>query len=181
MPPIIRAVSGPSKQTRAPHPNKAGLGGPPESSGRKRILALDVGSKRIGLAVSDPLRILARGLDTLHRQSKRVDFERLGEILKEEDIGEIVVGHPLRLGGEESAQTVKVLAFAEELRARFGLPVHLWEERLTSVEAAEILVQKKRSVKRHIAERKSGAVDRMAAVLILQSYLDQCSKTPTES
>lgn len=180
MPPIIRAVSGPTEQTRALHQNKPGLGGPPDESGGKRILAMDVGSKRIGLAVSDPLRFLARGIDTLQRKSKRADFERIGEILKEQEVGEIVVGHPLRLGGEVSAQTEKVLAFAEELRTRFGLPVHLWDERLTSVEATEILAQKKRSVKRHIADRKSGAVDRIAAVLILQSYLDQRNKTATE-
>jgi putative Holliday junction resolvase len=125
------------------------------------------------MAVSDELRLLARGLETLHRQSKRVDFARIGAILKELAVGEIVVGHPVRLGGETSAQTDKVTAFAEELRSQFGLPVHLWDERLTSVAAEGILNQEKRSVKKHIADRKSGAVDRIAAVMILQSYLDQ--------
>ena len=136
------------------------------------MLGLDVGTKRIGIAVSDELRLLARGLNTLQRQSKRVDLEKLADIIQEYGIAEIVVGHPLRLGGETSAQTDKVTAFAAELRDRFGLPVHLWDERLTSVEAAEVLGRKKRSVKKHIAERKSGAVDRVAAVVILQGFLD---------
>ena len=136
------------------------------------MLGLDVGTKRIGIAVSDELRLLARGLNTLQRQSKRVDLEKLADIIQEYGIAEIVVGHPLRLGGETSAQTDKVTAFAAELRDRFGLPVHLWDERLTSVEAAEVLGRRKRSVKQHIAERKSGAVDRVAAVVILQGYLD---------
>ena len=133
-------------------------------------MALDVGGKRIGMAVSDELRLLARGLETLQRKSKRLDLERISEIANELQAGEIVVGHPLRMGGEASAQTDKVTAFAEALRAQCGLPVRLWDERLTSVEAEELLA--KRTVKRHIADRKSGAVDRIAAVLILQSYLD---------
>jgi putative Holliday junction resolvase len=163
MPPIIPAVSGASEQTSAIHENKP----------RGRVLALDVGSKRIGMAVSDELRLLARGLETLQRKSKRADLERIWEIAKKLEVAEIVVGHPLRIGGESSAQTEKVIAFAEELRAQCGLPVRLWDERLTSVEAEALLDQEKRTVQRHIADRRSGAVDRIAAVLILQGYLDQ--------
>lgn len=125
------------------------------------------------MAVSDELRVLARGLDTLDRKSKRVDLDRIAAVVEEYGVGEIVVGHPVRLGGESSPQTEKVKAFADELRARVGVPVRLWDERLTSVEAEAMLGQKKRSVKKHIAQRKSGAVDRIAAVMILQSYLDQ--------
>ncbi len=149
LPPIIRAVSADSKQ---------------------RVLALDVGNKRIGMAVSDELRVLARGLETLQRKSKRLDLEKIGEIVEKHGVCEIIVGHPIRMGGEASLQTEKVRVFAEELK-RFGLPVKLWDERLTSVEA-EAALGAKRSVKQHIQQRKSGAVDRMAAVLILQSYLD---------
>jgi len=127
------------------------------------------------MAISDELRVLARGLETLQRKSKRVDLEKIGAIVQEYAVGEIVVGHPVRLGGETSAQTDKVTVFAEELRARIAVPVHLWDERLTSVEAEEVLGQKNKSVKKHIAERKSGAVDRIAAVLILQGYLDRPS------
>ena len=136
------------------------------------MLALDVGTKRIGVAISDELRVLARGLDTLKRESKRKDLEAIAELAREYSVAEVVVGHPVRMGGKKSAQTEKVEAFAEELRNGLALPVRLWDERLTSVEASELL-GKKRSAKAHIEQRKSGAVDRMAAVLILQSYLDR--------
>ncbi len=124
------------------------------------------------MAVSDELRVLARGLETLQRKSKRLDLDKIGSVIEEYGIVGIVVGHPVRLGGEASAQTNRVVAFADELRARFNLPVTLWDERLTSVEA-EAALGPKRSAKQHIQQRKSGAVDRMAAVMILQSYLDQ--------
>ena len=123
------------------------------------------------MAISDELRMLARGLETLERKSKRVDLENIGAIVQEYDAGEIVVGHPVRMGGEASAQTDKVRAFAEELKS-LGVPVRLWDERLTSV-AAEEMLGSQRTVKKRIEQRKSGAVDRMAAVLILQSYLDR--------
>lgn len=123
------------------------------------------------MAISDELRMLARGLETLERKSKRVDLENIGTIVQEYDAGEIVVGHPVRMGGEASAQTDKVRAFAEELKS-LGVPVRLWDERLTSV-AAEEMLGSQRTVKKRIEQRKSGAVDRMAAVLILQSYLDR--------
>ncbi len=100
-----------------------------------------------------------------------MDLERLASIVQGYDVGEIVIGHPVRLGGEASRQTEKVVAFADELKARFGLPVKLWDERLTSVAAEEALG--KRSVKKRIEQRRSGAVDRKAAVIILQSYLDR--------
>ena len=135
-------------------------------------MALDVGSRRIGVAVSDELRVLARGLDTLERQSKRKDFEAIAALAREYVVTAVVVGHPVRLGGDKSPQTDKVETFAAELRRQLTVPVRLWDERLTSVEAGERL-GRKRSAREHIAERKSGAVDRMAAVLILQSYLDQ--------
>lgn len=136
------------------------------------MLALDVGNKRIGMALSDELRMLARGLETLERKSKRVDLEKIGAVVDEHGVREIVVGLPVRLGGEASAQTEKVRAFADELKG-FGIPVRLWDERLTSVQAETMLGTSKRSVKQHIEQRKSGAVDRLAAVMILQSYLDE--------
>jgi putative Holliday junction resolvase len=132
-----------------------------------RILALDVGSKTIGRAVSDPLGITAQGLDTIRRKNKRTDFELLEHTIRNYDVREIVVGYPLRLSGAEGRQSEKVAAFAEELRRRFSLPIHLWDERLTSVQANRLL----REFELSIAKR-AAAVDRMAAVLILQSYLD---------
>ena len=132
-----------------------------------RILGLDVGSKTIGLAVSDPLGITAQGLETIRRQNKRLDFEQLGRIIQQYSVSEIVVGYPLRLSGAEGTQSEKMRLFAEELRKRFGLPVHLWDERLTSSEANRILREADLSIK-----KRAGAVDRMAAVLILQNWME---------
>jgi putative Holliday junction resolvase len=133
---------------------------------RHRILALDVGTKRIGVAVSDPLGITAQGLETIQRQNKRRDWEVLGEVLNKYDIKEIVVGLPLRLSGAEGTQSEKMRRFAEELHEKFGLPVHLWDERWTSTEANRLLRETNLSI-----EKRGKAVDRMAAILILQSWL----------
>ena len=131
-----------------------------------RILALDVGSRRIGLAVSDPLGITAQGLDTLYRTNKRTDFAHLERVIRDYDVKEIVVGLPLRMSGAEGIQSEKMTVFAEELRRRFDLPVHLWDERLTSAEANRILKEAELSI-----EKRKHAVDRMAAVLILQNFM----------
>ena len=104
-----------------------------------RILAIDYGTRRMGLAVSDPLGITAQGLETLQRKNKRSDFARLERLLREYRVREIVLGNPLRMSGEEGAQSQKVAEFAEELRRRFSIPVHLWDERLTSAEANRLL------------------------------------------
>ena len=132
----------------------------------RRILALDVGSRRIGVAVSDPLGITAQGLDTIQRQNKRRDWESLGAVLAKYEVIEIVVGLPLRLSGAEGTQSEKMRLFAEELYAKFKLPVHLWDERWTSTEANRLLRETNLSI-----EKRGKAVDRMAAILILQSWL----------
>ena len=132
----------------------------------RRVLALDVGSKRIGVAVSDPLGITAQGLDTIQRQNKRRDWESLGAVLAKYNVAEIVVGLPLRLSGAEGTQSEKMRQFADELHAKFKLPVHLWDERWTSTEANRLLRATNLSI-----EKRGKAVDRMAAILILQSWL----------
>jgi putative Holliday junction resolvase len=119
------------------------------------------------MAVSDPLGITAQGLPTLRRKNKRTDFELLENVIRTRDVAEIVVGNPLRLSGAESRQSEKVAAFAEDLRRRFGLRVHLWDERLTSVQANRLLREAELSI-----QKRAAAVDRMAAVLILQAWLD---------
>ncbi|HEX4603158.1 MAG TPA: Holliday junction resolvase RuvX, partial [Candidatus Angelobacter sp.] len=123
-----------------------------------RILAIDHGSRRMGLAVSDPLGITAQGIDTLQRKNKRADFGRLERIIREYQIKEIVLGNPLRMSGQEGTQSQKVAEFAEELRHRFHLPVHLWDERLTSAEANRLLRENEVST-----QKRAQAVDRMAA------------------
>jgi putative Holliday junction resolvase len=131
-----------------------------------RILAIDYGSRRMGLAVSDALGITAQGLDTLERKNKRSDFARLERTVREYQITEIVLGNPLRMSGEEGAQSRKVAEFAAELKRHFGIPVHLWDERLTSSEANRLLREAEVSL-----QKRAQAVDRMAATLILQSFL----------
>lgn len=134
-------------------------------------MALDVGSKTIGLAVTDPLGITAQGLDTIRRKNKRTDFEALSRILQQYEVVELVVGLPLRMSGMEGTQAEKMQAFAEELRKRFKLPVHLWDERLTSAEANRLLRDTEMSIK-----RRGEVVDRLAAVLILQSFMERRSR-----
>jgi len=133
-----------------------------------RLLGLDVGSKTIGLAVSDPLGVTAQGLPTLRRKNKRTDFAHLAEIVSKYSIAEIVVGYPLRMSGAEGTQAQKMQAFAEDLRKKFSLPVHLWDERLTSAEANRLLRDSEMSI-----QRRGEVVDRLAAVLILQGFLDR--------
>jgi len=132
----------------------------------RRLLALDVGARRIGLAVSDELGITAQGLETLQRTNKRADFARLLEIVAQYDVAEIVVGLPLHMSGSEGAQAERMRHFAAELGGLTGLPVHLFDERLTSAEANRLLRESEQR-----PERSRGVVDRMAAVLILQAFL----------
>jgi len=136
-----------------------------------RVLGLDVGSRTIGMAVSDPLGLTAQGLSTLRRRNKRHDLGALEAVITQYSVREIVVGLPLRLSGASGTQAEKMQAFAEELRKRFGLPVHLWDERLTSAEANRVLRDSEMSIK-----RRGEVVDRLAAVLILQSWMDSREK-----
>jgi putative Holliday junction resolvase len=126
-----------------------------------------VGSKRIGLALSDPLGITAQGLETLQRQNKRSDFAQLEQVIREHRVAEIVIGLPLRMTGAEGIQAEKMQAFADQIRRRFRLPVHLWDERLSSAQANRLLRETDMSIK-----RRGEVVDQMAAVLILQSWMD---------
>ena len=134
---------------------------------RPRILGLDVGSKTIGIAVSDPLGFTAQGLTTIRRQNKRYDFAQLAAAIEKFAVTEIVVGYPLRMSGAEGTQSEKMQLFAAELRKKFKLPVHLWDERLSSSQANRLLRDAELSIK-----KRGQAVDRMAAVLILQSWME---------
>jgi putative holliday junction resolvase len=133
----------------------------------RRVLGLDVGSKTIGMAVSDPLGITAQGLRTLRRKNKRSDLQALEQVIRSYEIAEIVVGYPLRMSGLEGTQSEKMARFAEDLRKHFRLPVHLWDERLTSAEANRVLRESEMSIK-----RRGEVVDQLAAVLILQSWME---------
>ncbi len=132
-----------------------------------RILALDFGSKNIGLAVTDELGLTAQGLPTLRRSNKRNDLDHLRRVIRRYEVSEIVMGLPLRMSGNEGTQSEKVQTFAEELRHKFKLPVHLFDERLTSVEANRVLRESDMGIR-----RRAEVVDQLAAVLILQSFLE---------
>lgn len=132
-----------------------------------RVLGLDVGSRTIGLAVSDPLGITAQGLATIRRRNKRADLAALAEVISAYGVAELVVGLPLRMSGDESRQSERVREFASMLEEHFGLRLHLWDERLSSVEANRVLRTTEMSIR-----KRAAAVDRLAAVLILQSWLE---------
>jgi putative Holliday junction resolvase len=132
-----------------------------------RILGFDVGDRRIGLAISDPLGYTAQPLFTLHRTNRRADLKWLARVLRKHAVAEAVVGNPLYMSGDQSPQAAKAQAFAEELRVEFGLTVHLWDERLTTTQAHRHLDEAG-----HAAMGRKGIIDQVAAVLILQSFLD---------
>ena len=139
-----------------------------EAAAKPRYLALDVGAKRIGVAVSDELGLTAQPVLTLDRKrNPRDDLRSLARLARRFAVAAIVVGHPLHLSGEASPRSSKTEAFAAELGELTGLPIHLWDERLTTREAHQILYQAGHD--RH-AHRK--VVDQVAAVLILQSFLE---------
>jgi putative Holliday junction resolvase len=132
-----------------------------------RIMALDVGDKAIGIAISDSLLITAQGRPTLRRTNWDAVVRHLRELVAENEVHQIVVGNPLHMSGAESRQSQKVSRFGKELARTLNLPVVFWDERLTSVTAEEHLADmglKWRERRKH--------VDKIAAMLILQSYLD---------
>jgi putative Holliday junction resolvase len=132
-----------------------------------RILALDVGKKRIGLAVSDEMGWTAQGLDTLERTRIRDDLTRLKELAEQWNIETLLVGEPLHMSGETSRQSQYTREFAERLKEHLSLPVIFWDERLTSVEAERVLRETGASL-----EKRKQSIDRLAAVLLLESYLE---------
>lgn len=132
-----------------------------------RVLALDVGKKRIGLAVSDPLGITAQGLETLQRSRIREDLDRLAEMCERMQVQMLLIGRPLHMSGDESRQGAYTREFADRLAARTNLPVKHLDERLTTVQAERVLRESGISI-----EKRARAVDRLSAVLLLQSYLD---------
>lgn len=135
-----------------------------------RILGVDYGERRIGLAVSDPTRTIAQPLPPiLRRRGKRPPIARLLRIAQEQEAGSFVVGLPLDLEGEEGPRATEVRRFAQQLQERSGLPVHLRDERMTTVRAARLLRDAGLS---EAKQRSKGLADTVAACLILQSYLD---------
>ena len=139
-----------------------------------RILGLDFGSKTVGGAVSDGLLLTAQGVETIERKDEnklRKTCARIEELIAEYEITEIVLGLPKNMNNTEGERVEKTKAFGEMLERRTGLPVHYWDERLTTVAAEQILMES--GVRR---ENRKAVIDKVAAGLILQGYLD-CLKT----
>jgi putative Holliday junction resolvase len=133
-----------------------------------RYLALDVGNRRIGIAVSDELGLTAQPVMTLERRrSAREDLRSIARLARRFSVAGIVVGNPVHLSGDLSPQAARTQAFAAELGALTGLPIHLWDERLTTREAHQILYEAG-----HARQTHAKVVDQIAATLILQSFLE---------
>ena len=130
-----------------------------------RILAIDYGRKRIGLAISDPMGVMAHGLETLHRKSLRKDLAHLAKLARQHEVGLIVIGNPLHLDGTPSEMSAEAEEFGARLAAEAGVEYRMWDERMTSLEAGHLMRETGR------APGRDGGVDQMAARIILDSYL----------
>lgn len=130
-----------------------------------RYLALDLGDRRIGVAISDALGMLARPLEVFERTSRAADFDHINDLITRHCVDAVVVGLPLNMDGTEGPQAVWVREYSDALAETLAVPVHLWDERLTTEEAEDILR----------AQGKPPAkdwIDAVAAAVILRSYLD---------
>lgn len=139
-----------------------------------RIMGLDFGSKTVGVALSDTLLLTAQGLEIVRREREdklRQTLSRLDTICKEYEVSSIVLGYPKNMNNTEGVRCEKTMAFKEMLEKRTGLPVVLWDERLTTVEADRAMMEG--GIRR---ENRREYVDKLAAVFILQSYLDKESQ-----
>lgn len=138
-----------------------------------RVLGLDLGDRRIGIAMSDATRTLASGRDVYQRRSLDEDLEHLEKLVKEESISEIVLGLPCNMDGTLGERAQKTLRFKALLEEKLKLPVVLFDERLTTEEAERVLLSADVSRK-----KRKRVIDQLAAVIILQRYLDQREKSP---
>jgi putative Holliday junction resolvase len=138
-----------------------------EKAGKGRVLALDLGKKRIGLAISDPLGITAQGLPTLQRTTIRADAAEIDRIAAEQGVTLILLGYPLHMDGREGRQVQYTREFAEYLTERTGREVRFWDERMTSIEAERVLKESGVSI-----AKRAKAVDRLAAQILLENFLE---------
>lgn len=136
-----------------------------------RLLGLDVGDKTIGVAVSDELGWTAQGVETIKRQSKEKDFARLQELIAQYQVGAIVVGLPKNMNGTIGPRAELCQSFGKQLQEKTSLPVHMWDERLTTMAAERMLISADVS-----RQKRKTVIDKMAATLILQGYLDAKSR-----
>ena len=142
-----------------------------------RALGLDVGERRVGIAISDPTGTVVRPLQTLVRSSRAEDFAAITALVAEHDVELVVVGQPLSLNGSEGPQARRISRYAERLADQLTVPIVFWDERYTTMAAEEIMLQNRSKGKRRRA-RAEGGVDAIAAAVILQSYLDSQDREP---
>jgi putative Holliday junction resolvase len=136
-----------------------------------RWMGLDYGDKTIGVAVSDELGWTAQALEVIRRSKPDKDFDRLLEIVNEYGITDIIVGLPKNMNNTVGPRGELCIAFSEELKLKLNVPVHLWDERLTTVSATRTLLEADVSRK-----KRKAVIDKMAAALILQGYMDANKK-----
>lgn len=134
---------------------------------RMRLMGLDIGDRRIGVALSDPAKILARPVQVIERRSQEADLARIASLVRRYDVGKIVVGHPLRLDGTAGEQARRVEAYVATMREVMDAPIVLWDESLSTVRAREVMIEAGR--KRRDRKRR---IDAVAAAVILQDYLE---------
>lgn len=142
-----------------------------------RILGLDIGAKRIGLALSDPAGEYAFPAGALERTARKADLAALCELAREHEVGQIVLGLPIHMDGRQGPEAEAARSFASDLAARSGLPVELIDERWTSIEAERSLAETGRSKRRVRRREPRGDVDAVAASLILRTWLDRRAAT----
>ena len=135
-----------------------------------RVMALDVGDKTIGVAVSDALLLTAQGRSTIQRKDLQQDIRALRQLVEENEVHQIVVGQPLHMDGKESRQSQKVRVFADEIQKQLNVPIVFWDERLTSFAAEQHLEEMGLNWR-----KRRQHVDKIAAMIILQNYLDSRS------
>ena len=133
-----------------------------------RIMALDGGSRTIGIACSDALLMTAQGIETIRRTSLENDFKRLSELISEYEVHELVVGMPKNMNGTKGERAEKTEEFVEKMKEVIDLPITFWDERLSTVMAERQLIAADVSRK-----KRKDVIDKMAAVVILQGYLDR--------
>ena len=132
-----------------------------------QALALDLGEKRIGVAVSDPTRTIAKSLTIINRKSRKEDYERIARLITEQQANLLVVGLPIPLSGVEGEKAAWVRNYTAELQQHITIPVKFWDEAMTTVQAYDSMRQRGKR-----AKQAKGRIDAVAAAFILQSYLD---------
>ena len=133
-----------------------------------RILGIDLGEKRIGISISDELEITAQGLPTINSINEIEDLKNIKKIIDKYQVEKIILGLPINMNGSLGKQAKKAISFAEKLKSSFQLPVELEDERLSTRKAEKFLIKTDRSRK-----KRKKVIDKMSAIIILQSFLDR--------